>query len=283
MPQTNVFIGRVKKFCLLAEHPKTQRFILCVIVFNALDLGLATSPWLRARVGWLLSALDICCLGLFVMEILMKLVVRRFSFFRSGWNIFDFLVVSVSLVPGSSPLTILRALRILRVLRLFAKLPRLRLIVESVLQSLPSIGWICALLFMLFYIFAVLTTSLFGNDFYEWFGSIGASMYTLFQILTLESWSMGIVRPIMKQFPHAYLLFVPFILATSFIVMNVFVGIIVGAMSEVAAAEKTRETEVLSGGDRENNNILEKELARLKEQIAKVEILLARPDKKTDF
>ena len=238
MPLINAFLGRVNKICLLAEHPKAHRFILGVIVFNALELGLATSPWLVERAGGLLSALDACCLTLFVMEILMKLVVRRFSFFMSGWNIFDFLVVSVSLVPGSGPLTILRALRILRVLRLFAKLPRLRLIVESVLQSLPSIGWICVLLFMLFYIFAVLTTSLFGKEFSEWFGSIGASMYTLFQVLTLESWSMGIVRPVMQEFPHAYLLFVPFILVTSFIVMNVFVGIIVGAMSEVAATEK---------------------------------------------
>ena len=279
MALTAELISRVKRFCLLAEHPKVQRFILGVIVFNALDLGLATSAWLGDRAGWLLSALDICCLGLFVLEIFMKLVVRRFSFFRSGWNIFDFLVVSVSLVPGSGPLTILRALRILRVLRLFARLPRLRLIVESVLQSLPSIGWICALLFMLFYIFAVLTTSLFGKEFSEWFGSIGASMYTLFQVLTLESWSMGIVRPVMKDFPHAYLLFIPFILATSFIVMNVFVGIIVGAMSEVAAAEKNRETEALSGGGPENKKTLEKELALLKEQIAKVEVLLARPDK----
>ena len=282
MPSITVFIGRVKKFCLLAEHPKAQRFILGVIVFNALDLGLATSPWLGERTGWLLAALDVCCLGLFVLEIFMKLVVRRLSFFRSGWNVFDFLVVGLSLLPGSGPLSILRALRILRVLRLFAKLPRLRLIVESVLQALPSIGWICALLFMLFYIFAVLTTSLFGKEFYEWFGSIGASMYTLFQVLTLESWSMGIVRPVMKYFPHAYLLFIPFILATSFIVMNVFVGIIVGAMSEVAAEEKNRETEALTGGDLDNKKILEKELALLKEQIAKVEVLLAWTDKKAD-
>ena len=268
--------------CMLVERPKAQNFILGVIFFNSLTLGLATSPEIMERAGGLINTLDACCLGIFVAEICMKLVVRRFSFFRSGWNLFDFLVVAISLAPSSGPLAILRALRVLRVLRLVANLPRLRMIVESVLRSLPSIGWICGLLFILFYIFSVLTTSLFGKDFPEWFGSIGASMYTLFQVLTLESWSMGIVRPVMEAFPHAYLLFIPFILVTSFIVMNVFIGIIVGAMSEVAAANKATEAEAVSDGEPSRAESLERELVLLKEQIAKVESLLARQDTQPD-
>ena len=269
------------RVCAFVDRPGTRHFILGVIIFNALILGLETSPWVMERVGGLLSTLDAICLGIFTVEICMKLVLWRFSFFRSGWNIFDFLVVAISYVPNSGPLAILRALRILRVLRLVSNLPRLRVIVESVLQSLPSIGWICALLLIVFYIFSVLVTTLFGKEFAEWFGTIGASMYTLFQILTLESWSMGIVRPVMERFPNAYLLFVPFILITSFIVLNVFIGIIVNAMSEVTAANKADE-ERRPGNKTDKVENLAKELILLKEQIAKVEALLAAPDNKAD-
>jgi len=264
------------KICMLVERPWAQRFILGVILFNALILGLETSSSLMARIGELLSFLDTCCLAIFIVEILMKLVVRRLGFFRSGWNVFDFLVVAIALIPDSGALGILRALRILRVLRLITNLPRLRMIVETVVHSLPSIGWICGLLLIIFYIFAVLTTTLFGKEFPEWFGSIGASLYTLFQILTLESWSMGIARPVMEQFPHAYLLFIPFILLTSFIVLNVFIGIIVNSMSEITAANKALETPPVPEDTRAES--LKRELALLKEQIARIEALLVAPD-----
>jgi voltage-gated sodium channel len=112
----------------------------------------------------------------------------------------------------------------------------------------------------------VLTTTLFGAQFPEWFGSLGASLYTLFQILTLESWSMGIVRPVMEQFPHAYLIFVPFILLTSFIVLNVFIGIIVNSMGEVSVDSKERNDAVPT-------DIME-ELSFLKEHIAKLETMV---------
>jgi len=266
------------KVCMLVERSWAQRFILSVILFNALILGLETSPSLIAHMGGLLSFLDTCCLVIFIVEILMKLVVRRVAFFHSGWNIFDFLVVAIALVPNAGALGILRALRILRVLRLITNLPRLRMIVETVVRSLPSIGWICGLLLIIFYIFSVLTTTLFGKDFPEWFGSIGASLYTLFQILTLESWSMGIVRPVMERFPHAYLLFIPFILLTSFVVLNVFIGIIVNSMSEVATSNKALETPPSPEDKPDQLETLKKELALLKEQITRVELLLAAPD-----
>ena len=269
------------KICMLVDRQQAQHFILGVIFFNALILGLETSPWFMEHAGGLLRFLDACCLGIFVVEILMKLVVRRLSFFLSGWNVFDFLIVAIALLPASGPLAILRALRILRVLRLVTNLPRLRMIVESVLRALPSIGWICALLLMVFYIFSVLTTTLFGEDFPHWFGSIGTSFYTLFQMLTLDSWSSGIVRPIMERFPSAYLLFIPFILLTSFIVLNVFIGIIVGSMSEVAMANKIQETEHASDAKSCRTENLERELALLKTQIARVEALLTAPGTQT--
>jgi len=289
----------MKNFCMLIERPGAQRFILGIIFFNALILGLETSSWFMERVGTLLLFLDALCLAIFVVEILMKLVLHRFSFFRSGWNIFDFLVVAIALIPASGPLAILRALRILRVLRLIPNVPQLRSIVESVLRSLPGIGWICGLLLMIFYIFSVLATTLFGPAFPLWFGSIGASMYTLFQMLTLDSWSSGIVRPVMEHFPYAYLLFIPFVLTTSFIVLNVFIGIIVSSMSEVTAENKAADFARLTSSDalpddslKDNGahlpteeletKSLKKELALLKGQIAKVEALLNAKDAKAD-
>jgi voltage-gated sodium channel len=155
------------------------------------------------------------------------------------------------------------------VLRLVTRLPKLKVIVESVLYSLPSIGWISLLLLIIFYIFSVLVTTLFGSSFEDWFGSIGASLYTLFQILTLESWSMGIVRPVMEEFPYAFMIFVPFILITSFIVLNVFIGVIVNSMSEITISNKSAaEKESTSGTSLDE---LAKELEILKEQVAKVE------------
>jgi voltage-gated sodium channel len=275
-PKTPLYL----RICVLIDRPGAKRFILGVILFNSLILGLETSSWFMERVGKLLLTLDVLCLSIFTVEILMKLVVHRLSFFRSGWNIFDFLIVGISLTPGSGSLAILRALRILRILRLVANMPRLRVIVESVLYALPSIGWICGLLLIIFYIFSVLVTTLFGSVFPGWFGSIGASMYTLFQMLTMDSWSSGIARPVMEQFPHAYLVFIPFILVTSFIVLNVFIGVIVNSMSEVAATNKIVQADAASGEKPDRTGELEKELALLKEQITRVEALLIVPDKK---
>ncbi|MDR2400316.1 MAG: ion transporter [Deferribacteraceae bacterium] len=271
-------LERVKYFCQLVYLPRVQYFILGVIVFNALILGMETSIIINASVGYYLHILDMICLGIFIVEILMKLVSERFSFFRSGWNIFDFLVVAISLFPNTGTVSILRALRIFRVLRLVTRLPKLKVIVESVLYSLPSIGWISLLLLIIFYIFSVLVTTLFGTSFEAWFGSIGASFYTLFQILTLESWSMGIVRPVMQEFPYAYLIFIPFILITSFIVLNVFIGVIVNSMSEITVSAKAKIKQNDKNNKPDGIKELEKEVAVLKEQLTKVEDILKKLD-----
>jgi voltage-gated sodium channel len=260
--------------CSVIFLPRVQHCILGVIIFNALILGMETSSFLRQGIGGILATLDAICLGIFVAEIFMKLVVLRFSFFSSGWNVFDFLVIAISFAPSSGPLAVLRALRVLRVLRLVTSLPRLRIIVESILHSLPSIAWIAGLLTIIFYIFSVLTTTLFGAAFPDWFGSIGRSMYSLFQVLTLESWSMGIVRPVMEQFPHAYLLFIPFILITTFIVLNVFIAIIVNSMNEVTEANKAIDAQTGSGEKTGGMKNLQTEIACLKDQIARLEQLL---------
>ena len=137
------------------------------------------------------------------------------------------------MIPGQGFLSVLRGFRIFRTFRLMYRVPRLKIIVESLLCSLPSIGWICVLLLIFFYICSVFSTIFFAKDFPDWFGSIGKSMYTLFQIMTLESWSMGIVRPVLAKYPYAWILFVPFIISVTYTIMNLFIGIMVSTISDV--------------------------------------------------
>ena len=227
----------------VVESRQFEQAIITVIVINAIGLGLETSPEIMARFGGIISALDRIAIALFVVELLMKLFVYRLGFFRNGWNVFDFVIVSVALVPVSQQFSVLRALRILRALRLISVVPSMRRVIVGLFNAIPSIGTVVVMLALLFYISAVMATKLFGAAFPEWFGTFGASLYSLFQIMTLESWSMGIVRPVMEQFPYAWAFFVPFILASSFIVLNLFIGVIVNAMSEATDAEAHDERE----------------------------------------
>jgi len=214
----------------LVESAAFQRGITALILVNAAILGLETSASAMAAAGDLLVLLDRLIIAVFAAEILTKLWVYRRRFFSDPWNLFDFTVVAISLVPASAAFSVLRALRVLRVLRLVSVVPSMRKVVQALLGAIPGMGSIVALLSLLYYVFSVMATKLFGSAFPDWFGSIGASAYSLFQIMTLESWSMGIVRPVMEVYPFAWAFFVPFILITSFAVLNLFIAIIVNAM-----------------------------------------------------
>ena len=217
--------------------------IMAVILFNAVLLGMETSPALMGEWGGIIVALDRTCLAIFVAEILLKLVAFGGRFFRSGWNLFDFAIVGVSLVPGAQTLTVLRALRVLRLLRVISVAPRLRRVVEGFVTALPGMGSVFLLMAIIFYIGAVMATKLFAGSFPEWFGDLGRSAYSLFQIMTLESWSMGIVRPVMEVYPYAWAFFVPFIMVTTFAVVNLLVGLIVNSMQEAHGAEEVEKTD----------------------------------------
>jgi voltage-gated sodium channel len=250
------------------ESAPVQRFIIAVIIVNAVTLGLETSAGLMAQWGGLLKALDRAALAIFVVELGLKLYAFRFGFFRVSWNVFDFLVVAIALVPASGPLAVLRALRVLRVLRLVSTVPRLRFVVEALLAAIPGITSIAGLMLLLFYVFAVMATSLFGERFPEWFGSIGASMYTLFQIMTLESWSMGIVRPVMAEYPAAWAFFVPFILIATFTMLNLFIGIIVDTMQTMHDADHAAERREMEGAMHDDTDRVLAEVQDLREAIA---------------
>ncbi len=227
----------------LVESSPFERFIITVIVVNAIGLGIETSPAAMAYVGGVVEWLDTVAIAIFVVELLLKFVAYRFAFFKNGWNIFDLVIVGVALVPAAQQFSVLRALRILRALRLISVVPSMRKVIVGLFNAIPSIGTVIVMLLLLFYISAVMATKLFGEAFPQWFGNLGASLYSLFQIMTLESWSMGIVRPVMEEYPYAWAFFVPFILLTSFIVLNLFIGVIVNAMAEATGEEAHTERE----------------------------------------
>jgi voltage-gated sodium channel len=226
------------------EGRAVSNFIIGVILFNAVLLGMETSPEIMARYGPIILFLDSVCLSIFIIEITLKIIGRGTGFFRNGWNVFDFTVVAIALVPAVQGLSVLRALRILRVLRVISVAPSLRRVVEGFVTALPGMGSVFLLMTIIFYIGSVIATKLFGSDFPEWFGSLPSSAYSLFQIMTLESWSMGIVRPVMEIYPYAWMFFLPFILVTTFAVVNLLVGLIVNSMQDAHNAEEVERTDL---------------------------------------
>jgi voltage-gated sodium channel len=227
----------------ILDRALTRNIILGVILFNAVILGLETSKTAMAAAGGAILFLDKLCLSIFVAEILAKLFARRGAFFRDGWNLFDFVIVGISLLPAGQGLAVLRALRILRLLRVVSIAPTMRRVVEGFLTALPGMGSVFLLTGVIFYIASVMATKLFSDAFPQWFGTLGGSAYTLFQVMTLESWSMGIVRPVLEVYPNAWMFFVPFILVTTFAVVNLVVGLIVNSMQDAHAEETNAATD----------------------------------------
>ncbi|WP_166838096.1 ion transporter [Rheinheimera pleomorphica] len=223
------------------ENSLVQRTLLALILINAVILGMETMPGVMAAFGSYLLALDKAILVVFVVEIAIRLFVHRLAFFKDGWSVFDFIVVGIALVPASGPFAVLRALRVLRVLRVLTFVPSMRKIVGALIQSLNGMLSIAMVLALIYYVAAVMVTKLFGQAFPDWFGSLGASLYTLFQIMTLESWSMGIARPVMEQFPYAWAFFVPFILIATFTMLNLFIAVIVNAVQSMHDEEHKAE------------------------------------------
>lgn len=243
------------------DQPRVRNFIIGVIVINAILLGMETSQTLMHQAGGLITTLDMICLVIFVIELALKLFALGLRFFRNGWNIFDFLIVGVSLMPGAQSLSVLRALRIMRLLRVISAAPRLQRVVEGFITALPGMGSVFLLMAMIFYIGSVMATKLFAESFPQWFGSLGQSAYSLFQIMTLESWSMGIVRPVMEVYPYAWGFFVPFIMMTTFAVVNLLVGLIVNSMQDAHGAEESERTDAYRDEVLERLRDIEKRLA----------------------
>lgn len=264
--------GAVARFI---ESKSFVNFIIAVIILNAVVLGMETDKEIMAHSGHILLALDKIALGIFIVELSLKLFVYRLSFFRQGWNVFDFIIVGISLIPASGPLAVLRALRILRVLRLISVVPSMRRVIAALLHSIPGMASIMAVLLIIYYVCAVVATKLFSGhpvaEIAEKFESIAASMYTLFQVMTLEGWSQEVVRPVMDVYPYAWVFFIPFIIITSFAVLNLFIGIIVDAMNII------HDKGEYDGPERRKDNVVASdEVVALRKEMEEIKALLKK-------
>jgi len=250
------------------ERPAVHNTLVLLIVINAVVLGMETSAALMARWGDVLIAVDRAILAVFVVEIALRVAAHRLAFFRDPWSVFDFAVVGIALVPASGPFAVLRALRVLRVLRLLTMVPSMRRVAGGLLAAIPGLGSVIAIIAIIFYVAAVIATELFGERFPDWFGTLGESAYTLFQVMTLESWSMGIARPVMDAYPYAWLFFVLFIMVSTFTMLNLFIAIIVSAMQSQQHAEAEHTEQVVTTRIDAETAALRAEIAALREEIA---------------
>lgn len=230
------FREKIRKF---VDSDIVQNSVILLIIINALCMGLETFPWwgawIGATAGGVLNAVFII---IFLVEILLRVYVHGLPFFKDGWNIFDFVIVAVSLIPGNGVFSCFRALRVLRIFRtarLFARIGQLKSIVSAMLRALPGLGWLLLILLIFFYIFSVLSTTLFAGCSPERFGDIFTSFYSLFSLMTMEGWQ-DIVEG--TPSPYAKIVFIPFMLMASYIFLNLVVGIIVAAMEEIVEEEK---------------------------------------------
>lgn len=282
-----------------------QNIVLVVIIINAIILGLETVQPLMQRYESILHLLDKVCLGIFIVEITLKLYGQGSSFFRNAWNVFDFIVVGIALIPGADGLAVLRALRVLRVLRLISVVPSLRRVVDALVKAIPGIASIAALLAIIFYVGAVMATMLFGKTFPREYGDLGSSLFSLFQIMTLDGWSDQ-VRRIMRVDPWAPAFFVPFVLISALTVLNLFIAVIVDAMQGLdasndtaseptdsapdAAADGTKSSAAETGtphtpGHEHSHQVtfgetdVSRELAALRQQVEALTVALSKPDR----
>ncbi|MCX7561333.1 ion transporter [Sulfitobacter sp. F26204] len=251
----------------LVESNWFKNAILGVIIFNAVTLGMSTSGYLMSRIGGVLSVVDNVVLTIFVGELLLKFYAYRMAFFKSAWNIFDLLVVGLGLMPRQEGLSALRGLRVIRAMRLLSVVPQMRAVVQALLDALPGMGAVIVMISIVFYVFGVMATLMYGAAFPEWFGTLGRSLYSLFQIMTLESWSMGIVRPVMIEFPSAWAFFVPFIIITAFSVLNLFIGLLVNTMQDAVEEETEAEFDNLRQLVRDETDTVDRNVLALMEEV----------------
>ncbi len=255
----------------LVKNPKFQNFIVGVILVNAVTLGLMTMELSPGTLQFL-AFLDTVCLVIFCVEIAMKLLVLRGSFFRDGWNVFDLIVIVIALMPAAGPWSVLRALRVLRVMRLVTAVPSMRRVLNGMFAALPGGASVAGILLILYYVGAIIGTTMFGNDVPQYFGDIGTTFFTLFQLMTLEGWN-GIAEAVMAHQPQAWPFFVIFIIFTNFTTLNLLFGIIVDAM-EAAKEEEVRDVMAVKGVEIEQISDGMR-LVKIEEEVRQMHTLLA--------
>lgn len=258
----------------LVNSARFRNGVTLLILLNAFTLGIGTSQSLMHEHGALIHLADQIILGLFVVEIILRLYAHRGAFFRDSWSIFDLLIVTISLIPHVGPFSILRTLRVLRVLRLISVVPSMRRVVSALFNAIPGMVSILAVLLVFFYICAVITTEIFGRSgddtLIGLYGTLGDSMWTLFTVMTLEGWMNEIAQPTMELFPNAWVFFVLFITIATYGVLNLFIGVIVDALNILRQQSEpqliqTDQSDVTAG-----LTAVHTELAALRQEIAQL-------------
>lgn len=264
-PDAPVWKKQIEQFI---NQPAIQHFIVFLIILNAVLLGLETNPDVVSYFGQTLTWLDHGILFVFTLEIVLLIASRGWRYFQDPWCVFDFLVVGISLVPATESLSVLRSLRVLRVLRLINKIESMKRVVGGLLSSLPGLGSVFSLILIVFYVGGVIATNEFGHAFPDFFGNLGSTFFTLFQVMTLESWSDSVARPVMEQFPYAWVFFVMFILIATFIVVNLFIAVIVDSLTSTAQEHPENMPQSLS------THALQEELKTLRQEVREIKQLL---------
>ena len=260
------------------ESLPVRFFIIGLILMNAAMLGMETVPILMQNYSDILHRLDHIILGIFVVEIALKLYAFGWRFFTNGWNIFDFFIVGIALMPSSGVFSVLRILRVFRVLRLISLMSPLRFVVEALLRALPGISSIFVLLLIIYYTFAVIATTVFGPEFPQWFGTLARTMYTLFQVMTLEGWA-EIAHSIMTKFPYAWVFFILFILIVTFTMLNLFVAIMVNTMQTLQERRQRQMRSAIENATHSESERLQYEIRLLRAEIGELKALLRNENK----
>jgi voltage-gated sodium channel len=248
-------------------NPWVQKFLVFLILLNAVILGLETDADIMNSIGPQLLFIDHAILWIFIAEIVVLITARGMGYFKDPWCVFDFIVVGIALIPASGSLAVLRALRVLRVLRLINKVESMRKVVGGLLSALPGLGSVFGLIMIIFYVAAVIATNLFQHDFPQWFGNLGSSAFTLFQIMTLEGWSQELARPIMEVFPYAWIFFIVFIIIATFVVFNLFIAVIVDSIT--ADKEQDRKDHAQFDAIESELRTVHRELSALRQLLEK--------------
>lgn len=262
----------------IANSSRFQNFIFGVIVANAITLGLGTYDWGRT-VDDSITVADEVFLGIFVVELAIRIAAygrRPQDFFKSGWNVFDFVVIGAAFLPGvRDNVTLLRLVRLLRVVRLVSVMPDLRILVRAMARSLPPIASLGLLTLLLMYVYGMVGWIMFGDEDPEQWGNIGQAILSLFQILTLENWP-DFLEAGQAIHPASWIFFVSYVLIASFLVINVLIAIIINSMEDVHEAEKAADRAELDEeiADEQGVTVAER-MREIREAIDKLELQLA--------
>lgn len=213
----------------LVDSQAFQNTVVVVILVNAVSLGLATSPTIVDQYAALLRVFEVCVLVVFGVEMAIRLYAKRWDFFRNPWNWLDLIVVVLAMLPATRFFSVLRVLRLLRLARLVSTVPSMRRVVAALVNAVPGIASVVAMLLVVLYSGAVLGVQMFRSVAPDTFGSLDRALYTMFELLTVTGWQ-NTADPIVAARPSAWVFFVVYIVVTAFILLNLLVGVVVGAM-----------------------------------------------------